>query len=59
VGAFVNILLAWVLGHGHHAHITPDGRICIGIPTVDRERVESTSIEYVRTYKEARDALGY
>lgn len=51
-------LAAWIREHGHHAHI--DGRqIVVGIATVDRERVLSSSIERVSNLREARNALGY
>jgi hypothetical protein len=58
LAAFLERLAAWIRSHTHHAHVDGE-RIVIGIATVDREQVLSTSLEYVRTMTEARDALGY
>ena len=52
-------LLAWIRDHCHHAHICADGRICIGIEAIDRDGTRSTVLEYVATFQEARNALGY
>lgn len=55
-------LVRWItVGHcgSYHAHVTPDGRICIGIPATEGDGAHSTCLEYVRTYAEARVALGY
>jgi hypothetical protein len=53
------LLLRWIQSHGHHAHTTPDGRICIGIAAIELHGERSTSVDYVRTYSQARDVLGY
>lgn len=52
-------LLAWIRDHCHHAHICADGSICVGIATIHRDGTRSTTLEYVRTVGQARDALGY
>lgn len=57
--ALTHRLLVWIRCHEHHAHLTGDGRICIGISAVTGDGSEFTAIEYVRSYDEARDALGY
>lgn len=54
-------LARWIRSHDHHAHVA-GGKVVIGIATVDLSatpRVWSTSLEYAKNLKQARDALGY
>jgi len=52
-------LVSWIQSHDCHAHVTPDGRICIGGHAIEGDGSHSTCIDYVRTYQQARDVLGY
>jgi hypothetical protein len=50
----------WIASHGFMCTILNDGSIRIAIPATDRNGDHTlTILEYVRNYKEARNALGY
>lgn len=59
-------LITWIRKHYHHAHWDPvREQIVIGIDAFadsgngDGTRIPFTAIERVRSYEQARDALGY